>query len=121
METLKVIVAGGRDFIDVEAATDFLNRVYQKRYVRIEVVCGEAIGADLVGRRIAEANNCTIHSFPAQWDTFGRSAGYRRNAEMGNFADELVAFWDGKSKGTRHMITYMQKLGKPVHIYVYGD
>jgi hypothetical protein len=42
--------------------------------------------------------------FPADWNRYGKSAGFRRNVEMSNHADALVVFWDGKSRGTQHMI-----------------
>lgn len=42
--------------------------------------------------------------YPADWKKYGSSAGYIRNDEMAKYADCLIAFWDGKSKGTKHMI-----------------
>ena len=52
--------------------------------------------------------------FRADWERFGKSAGVRRNCQMAQAGDMLLAFWDGRSAGTRHMISCMQQLGKPV-------
>ena len=81
-----------------------------------EVVCGEAQGADSYGKAWARYHNIPVKSFPADWQHNGSAAGYIRNHEMGDYADELIAFWDGKSPGTKEMIEYMQKLQKPVRI-----
>lgn len=104
---MKVIVAGSRSFADYPRLVSVLATIPAS-----EIVCGEARGADLLGRRYAEEYNIPIKSFPAQWDKYGKSAGYIRNKEMGNYADFLVAFWDGKSRGTKNMIDYMRELGK---------
>ena len=52
--------------------------------------------------------------FRADWERFGKSAGVRRNHQMAQAGDMLLAFWDGRSAGTQHMISCMQQLGKPV-------
>lgn len=114
---MKVIIAGGRDFDDYNLLCRRLDYLFQR--IRPTIVCGEAKGADSLGRRYAEEMGLEILSFPAQWDKYGKSAGYRRNEEMAKVADGLVAFWDGESKGTKHMIEYMQKLGKKVKIVRY--
>lgn len=119
---MKVIIAGGRDFNNEEMALAFLNQLIKEGYLiesEIEVVCGEARGADTVGKSIAQGNNLPLHSFPAHWHKHGNSAGYIRNSEMANFADVLVAFWDGQSAGTKHMIDIMTAKDKPVHIQYY--
>lgn len=59
-----------------------------------------------------------IH-FPANWDKHGKSAGHIRNAEMAKYADALVAFWDGKSKGTKGMIDYATRCNLRVKVVRY--
>lgn len=114
---MKIIVAGGRDFDDYRLLCRRLDYFFQK--IHPTIVCGEAKGADSLGRRYAEEMGLEILSFPAQWEKYGKSAGYRRNEEMAQVADGLVAFWDGESKGTKHMIDHMKALGKPVKIVRY--
>lgn len=118
---MKLIVAGGRDFTDtpymVECLTD-LEENYPE-YKKPELICGMARGADMTAHNLWVDVELPIHRFPANWAKHGKSAGYIRNAQMAEFADALVAFWDGQSKGTAHMINTMKKLNKPVHIFRY--
>jgi hypothetical protein len=82
-----------------------------------EVVSGTARGIDSIGESWARDNKIPLKQFPADWDTYGRSAGYIRNAEMADYADALIAIWDGKSRGTKHMIDIATKKGLEVFIY----
>ena len=54
------------------------------------------------------------HRFSAEWQRLGKAAGYYRNRQMAQAGDILVAFWDGVSNGTAHMIQCMRQLGNPV-------
>ena len=80
---------------------------------------GDAAGADTMGARWANNNNIPIKHFPAEWDRYGKSAGYIRNAEMGEYADALIAFWNGHSTGTKHMIKTMKINKKPYLVFDY--
>ena len=82
-----------------------------------EIISGTAQGVDKLGEQIAQKYGIPVKRFPADWSRFGKSAGYRRNTEMANYADTLVAVWDGQSKGTKHMIDIMLNLNKPFHIH----
>tara|TARA_R110000772_G_scaffold184459_4_gene295481 strand:+ start:5815 stop:6195 length:381 start_codon:yes stop_codon:yes gene_type:complete len=124
----KIIVAGGREFTDSELVEEVMENLFlvwseeDAKWLDSdlhEVVCGEARGADTLGRLWAESQSVKVKSFPADWDAHGRAAGPIRNAEMGDYADTLVAFWDGKSKGTKNMIDYSLKKGLTVHVYRY--
>lgn len=113
----KVIIAGSRDFQDytlLEAKMDHLltNRVDEG----ITILCGLARGADKLGERYAKEHNHQIEYYPADWNTYGRSAGYRRNEQMAQNADALVAFWDSKSRGTQHMINLAKKYNLAIRI-----
>ena len=111
---MKVIIAGSRTR---EPSVEEISRAMRDSgFDVIEVVSGGARGADLCGEAWAEYSNIPISRFPAQWERYGISAGYRRNAEMGEYADAILAFWDGRSSGTKHMIEFMQAKGKPTSI-----
>lgn len=113
---MKVIIAGSRTFHDYQ----FLKEEMEKLNLEIdEVVCGEAFGADTLGRKWAIENNIPIKSFYPDWNRLGKAAGMIRNHQMGDYADYLVAFWDGKSRGTKDMIDYMQQLGKHGSVIIY--
>lgn len=118
---MKVIVAGGRDFEDRGYMEISIQGLIQKADIPrdFELVCGMARGADMVAYTLCKKKGNILHEFPADWDRYGKGAGHRRNREMGDFADCLIAFWDGESKGTKGMIDYMRKLGKPVFVFHY--
>lgn len=118
---MKLIVAGGRDFTDTNRMVEELQKLVNSGNIPEcpELVCGMARGADILAFRLWKSANMQIHLFPAEWDTYGKSAGFRRNKEMGEFADAAVCFWDGNSKGTKHMIDIMNKLNKPVYVVRY--
>lgn len=117
----KLIVAGGRDFNDFRLLSSKLihlaNVILADKDVSI--VSGMASGADRLGYIFAQHNHVKCYEFPANWLKYGKSAGIKRNAEMGNFSDGLLAFWDGRSKGTEHMIDYMQYQVKNIWVINY--
>jgi len=115
----KVIVAGGRDFSDISKMTRTLDSLLRNKEA-VEIVSGCARGADMLGQHYANDRNYPFSTFPADWDKYGKSAGYRRNAEMAEYADALVAFWDGESRGTKHMIDLANKNGLEVRVVSYG-
>lgn len=112
---MKIIIAGSRGIVDPHFLYPTLDNYFL--YVT-EVVCGGASGVDSIGAQWAYDNWIPIKYFYADWNQFGKSAGYRRNVEMGKYADGLLAFWDGRSDGTRHMFEIMHKLNKPYAVYV---
>lgn len=98
---LRVIVAGSRDFQDYDLLESRLNRILE-RQLNVEIVSGMCRGADMLGLRYANERTMDFTTFPANWNKFGKSAGPRRNEEMAQYAEALVAFGDGR--GTRSMI-----------------
>ncbi len=103
---MKVIVAGSRSINDYE----FVKKTIQESGFKItEIVSGRAKGVDRLGEVYAKENNIPVKQFIVDWDKYGRSAGIKRNIEMGNYSDALIAIWDCKSKGTKHMIQYADK------------
>lgn len=102
---MKVIIAGGRDFTDLTMMTAKLDALFiNTADDPITIVSGTARGADQTGERYAELRGYDVERHPAKWDVYGRSAGYKRNEHMASIATHCVVFWDGKSKGSKHMI-----------------
>lgn len=116
----RVIIAGSRNFSDYHLLCEKMDRLLSNVREPITVVCGKARGADALGERYAQEHGYEIHYFPADWERYGRSAGCRRNTQMAENADALVAFWDGKSMGTRHMISTAKSHGLKVRIVRFG-
>jgi hypothetical protein len=113
---MKVIVAGSRDGF---VAKNVFEAIEESPFVSdiTEIVSGTARGVDRDGEYYATCNNIAVKHFPADWDAHGKAAGHIRNRQMAEYADALVAVWDGKSRGTKNMIDTMKKLGKPVYVY----
>lgn len=112
---MKVIIAGSRSFNNYP----FLHRkcahlIGDRKEVTI--ISGTARGADVLGERFAKLRGYKIEQHPADWGKFGKSAGYVRNEKMARVSDCLIAFWDGKSRGTRHMIDLAKKHGLKVRV-----
>lgn len=115
---MKVIIAGSRDIREPIKVHDAIAAAVIKIPIITEVVCGEAEGVDKIGKAWAKAANIPIKSFPADWKTWGKVAGFKRNRDMADYADALIAVWDGKSKGTHDMIELMAEMNKPIYVYV---
>lgn len=100
---MKLIVAGSREFGNYNLLSKHLDEINSK-YGITEIVSGTASGADSLGELYAKEHNIPIKRFPANWNKYGRSAGYIRNKDMAHYADACICFWMNKSKGTGHMI-----------------
>ena len=110
MENFKVIIAGSRGFSNYKLLKEKCNeyiREKRKEY-NIIIISGGARGADTLGEKYAQDEGFSLEVFPANWNKFGKSAGFIRNEQMAEVADALIAFWDGKSHGTKHMIEIME-------------
>ena len=112
---MKVIIAGSRFFDDFE----LLNRKCSHligSHTDVTIISGTARGADQLGELFAAKHGYPVERFPADWSKYGPRAGYVRNETMAKAADCLIAFWDGKSRGTSHMINLARKHGLKVRI-----
>ncbi|MGB5710021.1 MAG: DUF2493 domain-containing protein, partial [Waterburya sp.] len=121
-ETVKIVVAGSRDFNDYDLLQQKLDAYIApliKQGKKIEIVSGMARGADKLGKKYAAVRGYQLERFPADWEKHGKSAGYRRNEEMANYVDAAVIFWDGQSKGTKHMIDLCAKFNLSADVVNY--
>ncbi len=126
---MKYIVAGGRDFANVKYHSIHACAIHKliARWALDTILSrGDTVvsgkcptGADLIGESYALWRKLPVEGFPADWNKHGKSAGFIRNQQMAQEADGLIAFWDGKSKGTKHMIEAATRCNLEVHIYRY--
>ena len=114
---MRVIIAGSRTFNNCGYFKEKMLEV-QKQINIDEIISGMAKGPDLMGAYWGERHNIPVKKFYADWEKYGNAAGYIRNVEMAQAADFLIAFWDGKSKGTKHMIDTMKKQGKHGIVFI---
>ena len=114
---MKVIIAGTRTLTNWKFFVDLLDTVDRSQWT--EVVSGGAYGADEFGERYAAIHNIPVRVFPADWKKYGNAAGPIRNKQMAEYADALVAVWDGKSRGTKNMIDTAISMGLDVKVLNY--
>ncbi|MFD0762743.1 DUF2493 domain-containing protein [Lutibacter aestuarii] len=116
---MKLIIAGTRTFNDYKKLCTECDNILQDQN-NIEIVSGAYYrGADKLGEQYAKERGYKIIRFPADWNKYGRAAGPKRNQQMANYADALIAFWDGKSRGTKNMIDLSKQLGLYLKISCY--
>ena len=117
---MKTIIAGSREITDFQVVEHAIN---SSGFEITEVVSGTARGVDLEGEGWASLNDVPIKRFPAKWNEdgiFDRGAGHKRNAAMAEYADALIAIWDGASPGTRNMINCAAQAGIKIYVYSTG-
>ena len=114
-EKFRVIVAGSRSFSNYALLCKKLDKVFEN-HKPDAIVCGLAKGADLLGKRYAEERGIKVEEYPANWEGDGKQAGYLRNEKMACNAEACVAFWNGKSSGTKHMIETAKAKGLQVRV-----
>jgi ribonucleotide reductase alpha subunit len=115
---MKVIIAGGRDFDDYDLLKQKCNNILQNQD-EVIIISGGAKGADSLGERYGKEKGYNVEVFSPKWNEYGKKAGPIRNQEMATNSNALIAFWDGKSKGTKHMIDTATDEGLLVRIIKY--
>lgn len=115
---MKCIIAGSRSINDyVTLETAIAESGFDTDANITQVVSGGARGVDALGEEWAYRNHRQLIIFPADWDTYGKTAGIRRNEQMAIWADGLIALHENNSPGTRHMIACAKKRGLKVYVY----
>ena len=119
------LVVGSRNFSDYELMKNKLDYLLKNQGSRIVIVSGGAKGADSLAERYAKEKGYRTMIFHADW-SLGKKAGYIRNREMHSFLSKqkkrgVVAFWDGKSNGTRHSFSLAEEFGNPIKTVRYGN
>ena len=112
---MRLIIAGSRTITEQHIVVAALSK---SGFHPSTIISGGAKGVDSVGESIAEELELNVERFPAEWDKYGKSAGYIRNVAMAENADALLAVWDGVSRGTKHMIDIARKKELPMYVFV---
>ncbi len=118
----KIIIAGSRSFSNYQLLKQECNKFIQENQLdNVTIISGNARGADKLGEKYAKEHNYKCCIMPADWNQYGKRAGYLRNADMAKQANALIAFWDGQSRGTYHMIELSKKQNLKIKTVVYKD
>ena len=110
---MRVALVGSRNFTDY---TLFCKELEHEDITHI--ISGGANGTDYLAEVLAHDKNLPITVFRAEWEKYGKSAGYRRNVDIVEASDKVICFWDGQSKGSKHTIDIANKMGKPVRVII---
>lgn len=127
--TFYLLVAGSRgynNYAEMCQILDFLLKNQVAKHNHIVIVSGGARGADDLAEKYADERGYEKHIMRADWNKYGKSAGYRRNEEMHKFISQFpnrgcVCFWDGSSKGTQHNFGLCKSFGTTLRIWNYTD
>jgi len=113
---VRVLMAGTRSITDpaiLEAA------IRDSRFEITEVVCSDAPGVDALASVWAKANKVPVTRFKERWTRYGRASGAFRNQNMHEYADALLAVWDGQSIATGNVIKMAESRGLKVFVYLH--
>lgn len=113
---MKTIIAGSRSIKSLSTVISALDSCEFKNEIT-EVVSGGATGVDQLGELLAKKIGIPTRIFLANWEKYGKVVGMIRNREMAEYADALIAVYDGVSRGTKNMIEEAKK--KDLKIYIY--
>ena len=105
---MKIAVIGSRN-VTVDNIGEYLTNCD-------EIVSGGAVGVDTCAADYAKENGIMLTVFLPEYKRYGRAAPIVRNKAIVDYADQILAFWDGRSKGTQSVIRYAEKTGKPCKI-----
>lgn len=111
---MRVIIAGSREgFSGFDVSIAYAESGFQAT----QIISGGARGVDTFAIKFATDEGIPFLEIKAEWSKYGKSAGYRRNVQMAEQADALIALWDGKSKGTKHMIDIAESKGLETFVW----
>lgn len=108
---MKLAVVGSRTFNDYKILKEKLNQIHERVPITL-IISGGARGADSLAEQWAKENKIETLIFYPDWNKYGKKAGYLRNEQIIQACDAVVAFWDGKSKGTEMDINLAEKYKK---------
>jgi len=137
---MRVIIAGSRSIREINHVEEAIRL---SGWTPTEIISGGADGVDKLGEAYAKNNHIDVAIFPANWKLYGKSAGYKRNQKMAWYAQVLekyifnqpgssevikdsykgglIAIWNEKSAGTRHMIEIARHNNLPVFVHIVED
>lgn len=111
---MKLAIIGSRDFTDYDKARRVYKNFFEKFTTRI--ISGGAVGADRIGKKLAEEFKVEYIEFLPDWNGLGKLAGMCRNTKIINSCEMALVFWNGYSKGTKDSLDKLASQKKPVFI-----
>lgn len=115
---MKLAIVGSRTFNDFVLLEQKIIQLYHVQDISC-IVSGGANGADKLGEQFAKKYKISLSVHKPQWDIYGKRAGFVRNKEIVDQSDEIIAFWDGSSPGTKNTINLAYQSNKKIEIIQY--
>ena len=110
---MKMAILGSRNLTNIALEKYILDDVD-------EIVSGGAVGVDSCAAEYAKFRKIKLTEFVPEYERYGRAAPIVRNKKIVDYADKILVFWDGSSKGTLSVIKYADKIGKPIKVITVG-
>lgn len=117
---MRLAVVGTRWFEDFDKLVEILDKLRELKEIDV-IISGGAEGVDSMAEHYAEVNGIPTEIYHAEWDKYGKGAGFIRNKTIWDNSDMGLAIWDGKSKGTSHSFDIARKQGKILYVYNYKE
>ena len=112
---MKLAIVGSRTFTNFKRLEEFAIENIKISQITT-VISGGAVGADKLAEEFAKKYDIPIQIFYPNWKKYGKIAGFIRNEKIIKNCDEVIALWDGMSRGTEHSIGLARKYGKLLYI-----
>ena len=113
---MHLAITGSRTFTNYDRLEKIILNRYKSKLFDMVIVSGGARGADNLAERFAKEHLLPMIILKPDWKKHGVSAGFYRNQQIVDKADEFIAFWDDRSKGTQDLIKKVQKACKPLKV-----
>lgn len=113
---MKVLICGSRNINDPAVVSQ---AVSQSGTIPTHIISGGARGVDKLAADYAASQDIEFTEYPADWERYGKRAGFIRNYAMVGNADAVIAVWDGTSPGTKHSIDLARSCGKRVFVFLH--
>lgn len=110
---MRIAIVGSRGYKDLASVESYVAALPPDSVI----ISGGALGVDGVAESAARRRGLRTVVFPADWDNYGKSAGFKRNVTIVTEAEKIVCFWDGRSAGARNDIDLAIEQGKPLEVY----
>ena len=110
---MKVAIVGSRAYPHLSKVREYILNLPLDTII----VSGGARGVDKCAEKVANSIGLQTEIYPADWHKYGKAAGMKRNQQIVEASDKIIAFWDGESKGTKNTIDSAKKLGKEITVF----
>lgn len=121
---MKWVITGSRHITNLSKIHLYLDELL-KKYGKPEVfIHGDCVGVDIIGGHWANINDIPVEKYPAEWSKYGKKAGPIRNQHMASLVSEqdlCIGIWNGKSRGTQHMLMTCESKGVPIELLKIED